>query len=193
MNTNVSFVSAISTEFVEDFIILYKSIRRFHKNHFILFVDDLNPDDFQKLISFDDLEIRILDYANMPAFEANRIVWCKEFIFDELDQNATYLWLDADIVIISDISQVIKAAEKNFTLFYDKFSTIACYNKKELYSRLEIDVAPNREKLAVNAGVLGFNPERDIAILNTIKEYVTMASKDLSLRALISCLDQGCV
>ena len=193
MNTNVSFVSAISTEFVEDFIILYKSIRRFHKNLFILFVDDLNPDDFQKLIYFDDLEIRVLDYANMPAFEANRIVWCKEFIFDELDQNATYLWLDADIVIISDISQVIKAAEKNFTLFSDKFSTIACYNKKELYSRLEIDVAPNREKLAVNAGVLGFNPERDIAILNTIKEYVTMASKDLSLRALISCLDQGCV
>jgi hypothetical protein len=193
MNTNVSFISAISTEFVEDFIILYKSIRRFHKNHFILFVDDLSPDDFEKLIIFDDLEIRILDYTNSPAFETNRIVWCKVFLLDELAQNETYLWLDADIVIISDISSVIKAAEKNFTLFSDKISPIACYNKRELYSRLEIDVAPNREKLVVNAGVFGINPERDIVILNTIKEYIKKASEDASLRSLVSCLDQGCV
>lgn len=193
MNTNVSFLSAISTGFVEDFLILYKSIRRFHKNHFILFVDNLDPDDYQKLVIFDDLEIRVLDYTKMPVFEINRITWCKEFIFDELDQKETYLWLDADIAIITDINQIIEAAQKNFTLFSDKFSPIACYNKKELYSRLEIDVAPNRDKLAVNTGVLGFNPERDIVILNTIKKYVTMASEDADLRSMVSCYDQGCV
>jgi len=193
MDTKASFVSAISTRFLEDFLILYKSIRRYHDNHFILFVYDLNPDDYDTLIRHIDIDIRVLDFTNMPAFESGQIIWCKEFIFDELDPNETYIWLDADIVVISDISQIIRAAEKNFTLFADKFSPEACFNKKELYSKLEIDVAFAREKVAVNAGVIGFNPNRDVVILNTIKEYVWMASKDPKIRSLISCFDQGCV
>lgn len=193
MGTNVIFISAISTEFLEDFLILYKSIRRFHNNHFILFVDDLSTEDYNKLIRLNDVEIRVFDYTNMPMFDSNRIIWCKPFLTDDLDPNETYLWLDADTVAISDISQVIRAAEKNFTLFIDKFSPVACYNKKQLYVGLGIDVAPNREKLAINAGVIGFNPNRDVVILNTIKEYITMVSKDDKLRAMVACFDQGCV
>ena len=193
MGTNVSLVSAISTEFLDDFIILYKSIRRFHDNHFILFVYDLNSHDMNILIRIPDIEIRILDFEDMPYFEINQIIWCKQFIFDHLHDKATYLWLDADIVVTSDISQVIRAAENNFMLFSDKFSPTACYNKKELYTTLKIDIKPIHEKLAVNSGVMGFNPERDVVILDTIKEFVILASKDDKFRSLIACYDQGCV
>lgn len=193
MSTEIKIVSLVTTDYLPEFTLLYHSFRRFHDNEIILIDGGLTLEAVNAINNMVGLTIIKPDFVALPKFLNHNIVWLKPFYFDLLPRDQDYLWLDADTVITSAIEEAFAAAKEKFNVYRDDFDLAASLNDRRLYAALGIDIRPEMERLSINAGVMGFNPKRDIAILTQIKEYVMAAATDSTLQSFITGHDRGCV
>lgn len=193
MSTEIKIVSLVTTDYLPEFTLLYHSLRRYHDNEIILMDGGLSLEAINTLNSMVGISIIKPDFDALPKFPDHGIVWLKPFYFDLLPRDQDYLWLDADTVVTAPIDEALEAASEKFTVYRDDFDAADGLNDKKLYTALGIDIRPEKELLSINAGVLGLNPKRDVAILTQIREYVMTAATDSTTRSLIAGFDRGCI
>ena len=190
---NVAIITAITPPFLDQFKLFISSLRQVSKIPVICLICD---DDRKISVSrqyecteerFDD---SIID--QYKKIGDRWIQWFKPDIINKIavkHQLDIVLWLDADIVVLKDMSPLVSNIEQSFTVIQDYFAPNTTYNDPHLY---DIHPSSNLEpEKALNSGVVGLALPRDQYILDEWNKRSQMAADDERVRKCISLYDQG--
>lgn len=100
-------------------------------------------------------------------------------------------WLDCDIVVLRELGALYHMLEEGPVFTTENHDAAATPNRPELYEHLPIERPFNPGVPAVNAGVSGWDLERDHAALQGYMYPVIRACRDPAIRDAISWHDQG--
>lgn len=198
MNTkNQAIITAFTQNFWDDFLIAYDSIKKV--TDITIYVAPLEFDDvYLDLIKSLDVEIINLDEPEIKkmklVFDDRWVQWSKPYIikkFATILKEASLLWLDVDLVVLSELDSIFEKIEQDFVVVNDYFAPKSCINDKKLYEIHQITIPEYQEGIAINSGVVGFKKPRDIPIINKWLENTVKVEEDRNLIQYIRLYDQG--
>lgn len=189
----VAIITAITPEFLDQFKLLISSLRQVSQIPLIAIIVE-NDKPIAVGQKYDCIEERI-DAELLTEYKKagdRWIQWHKPDLIKKIADKYhldLVLWLDADIVVLHDISPIILNINKTFTVMQDYFAPLTTFNDPKLY-----DLCPssnvNPEK-ALNSGVVGMVLPRDKHILDEWIYRSHMAVNDEAIKECISLYDQG--
>ena len=100
-------------------------------------------------------------------------------------------WLDCDIVVLRDLDAMFAMLDEGPVFAPENLAPARSPNKPELYALMPIDRAFDPAKPTVNAGVSGWDLERDRAALEAYMQPIRRACTDERVRNAMSWWDQG--
>jgi len=102
-------------------------------------------------------------------------------------------WIDCDVVVLRNLRGLFELLESGPVFTPENFAPDQTPNKPELYELLPIAHPFDRSSPVVNAGVSGWDLERDREALEAYIVPVRHASRDPRVASAISWWDQGCL
>lgn len=197
MSTDRAIVTAVSSNMWHDYLVFYDSIRRHHDYHIYIVGIELTNWQINALKEHINITVLPLSPDIVAVYKASAVHWCqwyKPYYYDMIpDGHRTLLWLDVDIVILGSVDPIFEIAERRFVVMADYFAPKTCLNSPELYKKFQIDVPKEKSHIALNSGVVGFQPERDRRILKLWKRKSGLALSDKEVQSWIALFDQGCL
>lgn len=181
------------------FQMMYASLR--YRHNVPVFVVDLGMAGFQQSW-VDDLGIKRIPYTDLDLAVKgpNWQTWNKPFYFKAVPEKyQRILWIDADCVVTGHLDEAFETLQERPFITRDTVSSRTCspqkalrslQNHPDLYDLLEVKKNWSGDVL-INAGVVGFDRERDREILDEWEYCVFEASQTPRIRKLIRLFDQG--
>ncbi len=195
MNDRAIF-TAISPNMWHDYLVFYDSIRRFHDCPIYLVC--LEMIDWQMNALQKHKNVHVITISEDLQEEYKKTdphwrQWFKPYYFDLIPEHETLLWLDLDIVVLESLDPLFEKAENTFFVMRDYFAPKTCLNNPELYRKFKLDIPKEKANIALNSGVIGYQPERarDRQILKLWRRKVQIAADDKDIRSWIALYDQG--
>ncbi len=128
-----------------------------------------------------------------PLAKANKRIW-PLWICPILIRHAPFrrtIWMDCDLIVLRELAELLEAVRKAPVFTPENKAPHLTANRPELYELLPIHRQFNPLLPTVNAGVSGWDLERDAAVLDAYLYPVKMAAEDERVRKAISWHDQG--
>lgn len=101
------------------------------------------------------------------------------------------IWMDCDLVILRHLDRLFDLLEQGPVFTPENLAPERTPNKPALYDLLPIERAFNPESPCINAGVSGWDTERDRPVLAAYRYPILRACHDLAVRDAIAWHDQG--
>lgn len=134
------------------------------------------------------------EFSNAPSLaKAHKRVW-PLWICPALISSAPFrkvFWFDCDIAVLRNLDKLFELLDEGPVFTPENNAPEVTPNKPELYDLLPIRREFNQQRPAVNAGVSGWDLQRDRAILAAYIHPVFQACSDPLVREAISWHDQG--
>jgi len=189
----IAVLTAFTPQFLDQFKLFISSLRQVSKIPVIsvIFEDDKRISISQK---YECIEERLSpDIIQEYKLAGDRWVqWYKPDIIKKVAEKYRLdiiLWLDADIIVLEDISPIINNIITSFTVIKDYFAPSTTLNNPELYQIYPSD--NQNHELCLNSGVVGLALPRDLHILDEWIRRSKIAVTDERIKPLISLYDQG--
>ncbi len=134
-------------------------------------------------------DVVLLDFNKSDYIDDHMVgsLWAKPFMINECPYNEI-IWIDSDAIVINDLDEFKKILSRGPVVTRDSWNESYCLNPIKLYELLPVPKGTNK---SINAGVLGFNKQRDRELLHTWMWCVRKANDDPRIKANIKCSDQG--
>ncbi len=100
-------------------------------------------------------------------------------------------WVDCDILVLRDLATLFSFLDEGPVFTPENLAPDRSANTPELYALLPIERVFDPARPVVNAGVSGWDLERDRVALDAYMEPIRRACLDLRVRSAISWWDQG--
>lgn len=101
------------------------------------------------------------------------------------------LWLDSDLIVLRRLGELFQKIDHGPVFTSENHDPPNTANPPELYDRLPIERAFDREEPLINGGVSGWDLERDAELLRWYRHPVMLAASDAAIRDAIKWHDQG--
>jgi len=191
-------LTAVSDNMWDDYLVFYESIRRF--TDLSVIVTALEISDEHKKILSNQINVVVLDFdpEEFKTFKTIGGHWCQWFkpfyikkCIEDIEPQFI-LWIDVDTVILQPLDVIFKEIADKFVVIRDYFAPETTINDPKLYKKYKCDVDDlEKNRAALNSGVLGFNVERDRYILDLWIEKVDILLNDIEAREWVRLFDQG--
>ena len=186
-------VTAVSDNMMQDFMVFFHSIRRFHGYDIFVVNLELAPANVERLSYMHGTHVVNVDEEEVNKFKSldkHWRQWYKPFYLKSCPHIDYALWLDADIVVLDRLDPLFAQATKSFFVIKDYFDPIYCRNEEALYRKYPVSCSKVGQ-IVCNSGVLGYNPIRDKLIIDTWLDFVKTVHADLEYRRHVHLFDQG--
>ena len=191
-------VSATDERMFVGFQMLYTSIKLRH--NIPVFLIDLGLNSFQKDWA-ENIGINIIPVSRLQLFtrSLNWQTWNKPLYIRAVpEQYRKVLWIDADCIVTDYLGEAFLIMDDRPFITRDTVAAARCnstseaalQNHPELYNLLPVDHRWNK-RVSINAGVVGFDRERDFEVLDEWEYCVFEAFQTTRVRKLLRLYDQG--
>ncbi len=119
----------------------------------------------------------------------SRYAWAKAFVLRDGPLWRRTLWLDSDTYVVKSLDPLFEMLKSRAVLTPELYTGVDCQNFEELYERAPVKA--RSEGLAINAGVMGFDRERDADIIDAWCGFVERCFAEPDLKPLVAWYDQG--
>lgn len=119
-------------------------------------------------------------------------IWICPFLIAE-SRLRRALWIDCDAVVLRDLGELFAMLDEGPVFTPENFAPEVTPNAPELYDLLPIERDFDPSLPVVNAGVSGWDLERDANCLDAYRLAARRAFEDPRIKEAISWWDQGCL
>jgi len=198
-------ITLADNKFFPGLVLLYESIQNNFPVHVTCFDGGMNPEQkdwaARHLPNCDIIPIPDNEYTRLiqnslggPTKATDREVqlWLCPFLIEQ-SPYPKCLWLDADTIVIDELEKLFELIDSGPVFTPSNYQPRRVINLPALYKHMPLQDDCNPEDALINAGVSGWNFERD---KNIIRDYMAPAIKacsSVAVRQSITWHDQGCL